>query len=219
MKKYIISIVILVSTISFSQKIRGFGGFGVYRDVEFKKSGFASFDGGLEFKITNTLKPEILIEYFVGAIQDRKTYDLNGIETELLVRTVAATNISICPKINLANYEDHVHLQILPKYNITNVVAKGSLFTLNSSKTELVKTDMNTFSETKHSIGIGIGVIFDVNDESFQSIALNLYYNNIDIGNAVTKLKFNKGVYHTQQSFGIGVQYYFGFVKHKNAKL
>ena len=218
MKKHFFCLIIIISTTSFSQTVRGFGGFGIYLDRSFDKSGFASLNGGLEFKVNKILKPEIEFEYFIGALPDRTTEDLDGVTTELLVRTVYATNMSITSKISFGNEDDDVHFQILPIYNITNVVAKGSLFTLNNTKTDLIKTDSDKFSETKHSLGIGIGVLFDLSDESFQSIAINLYYNNIDIGSALTKLKFNKGTYQTQQSLGFGVQYYFGFSKKKNKK-
>lgn len=216
MKKYFFYLITIISTTCFSQTIRAFGGGGVYLNRSFDKSVFASLDGGLEFKLNKFLKPEIEFEYFIGALPDRTTEDLNGSTTELLVRTVYATNWSISPKISFGNEDDRVHFQILPIYNITNVVAKGSLFTSNNTRTDLVKTNTDKFSETKHSLGIGIGILFDLSDDFFQSIALNLYYNNVDLGNALTKLKFNKGTYQTQQSLGIGVQYYFGFGKKKN---
>ena len=215
MKKNIFWLLILLSTTCFSQRIRGFGGFGLYLDRSFEKSVFASVNGGLEFKINKLVKPEIQFEYFFGSLPDRTTEDSNGIVTELLVRTVSATNLSICPKITFGDNEDPVLFQILPFFNITNVTAKGAEFNLNSAKTNLIKTDSDSYSEKRYSFGIGTGIVFNLSDESFQAIALNLYYNNIDLGNALTNLKLNKGIYHTQQSLGIGVKYYFGFVKHR----
>jgi len=214
-KKNIFWVIILISTTCLSQRIRGFGGFGIYLDMDFDKSSFASVNGGLEFKINKLIKPEIQFECFFGTLPDRTSEDSNGIVTELLVRSVTATNLSICSKINFGDNEDLVFFQILPIFNITNIRAKGAEFILNTSQTNLIKTDSDSFSEKRFSFGIGAGILFNLSDESFQAIALNLYYNNIDIGNALTNLKFYNGIYHTQQSFGIGVKYYFGFIKHK----
>jgi opacity protein-like surface antigen len=215
MKKLLFYLVLFLSSTCFSQAVRGYGGVGAYMNRSFDKSTFISFDAGLECKITKILKPEIEFQYFLGAVPDRTTENASGVTTELLARSVYATNLSISPKISFGLEGDHVHFQLLPKYNFTRVVATGSLFTANNTNTEFIKTDSDKYSETRHSLGIGIGVLFDLTDDTFQSIALNLYYNNIDIGNAVTKLKFSNGSFHSQQSLGIGLQYYFGFSKKK----
>lgn len=212
MKKIINYFFLFLPVLLHSQKIRGFGSIGTYLDRSFDKSIFVNIGGGLEYKVHENFKPEIEASYFFGSIPDR-TEEIEGVTTESLVRVVNATNIAICPKIIFGDDDEPMRFQILPKYNITNSFAQGSFFKLNSSKTDFIKTDSDKFSETRHSFGIGIGVIFGLSDESFQSITLNLYYNNIDIGNALSKLKFNKGIYHTQQSFGIGVNFYLGFVK------
>jgi hypothetical protein len=215
MKTTIFWAIILVSTTCFAQRVRGFTGFGIYLNRSFEKSGFASFNGGLEFKLNRIIKPEIQFEYFFGSLTDRTTEDSNGIKTELLVRSVSATNLSICSKINIGDIETPVLFQILPIFNITNSTAKGSKFNQNNTNTNLIKTDTDSFSEKRYSFGLGVGIVFNLSEERSQAIALNLYYNNIDIGNALNNLKFNQGIYQTQQSLGIGMKYYFGFVKHK----
>ena len=219
MKTTIFWVILLLSTTCLAQRVRGFGGFGIYLNKSFENSAFASVNGGLEFKINKLIKPEIQFEYFFGSLPDRTTEDSNGIETELLVRTVSATNVSICSKINFGENEDPVLFQILPLFNITNITAKGSEFKQNGTNTNLVKTDTDSFSEKRYSFGLGAGIVINLSKESFQAIALNVYYNNIDLGNALTNLKFNKGTYQTQQSLGIGVKYYFGFVKHKKKSI
>ncbi|MEY2691712.1 MAG: hypothetical protein RIT03_102 [Bacteroidota bacterium] len=218
MKNLLFYFILFLSTTCFSQVVRGFGGIGAYMNRSFDKSTFISFDAGLECKATKYLKPEIEFQYFLGAVPDRTTENASGVTTELLVQRVYAANLGLTPKISFGLEGNHVHFQLMPKYNFTRVVATGSLFTPNNTNTEFIKTDSNTFSETRHSLGFGIGVLFDLTDDTFQSIALNLYYYNIDIGNAVTNLKFANGTYHTQQSLGFGVQYYFGFAKKNKIK-
>lgn len=215
MKKYFFYFLLLLTSVTYSQKIRGFGGFGVYLNRNFDNSGFASFNTGLEYKVNTFISPEIEFEYFIGALPDNTKEDESGVETELLVRTVVSTNFSISPKIILGDEEDFIHFQIIPIYNITNVVAKGSLYTLNDKKNDLIKSDTDEYRETRHSLGIGIGALFDLNEDSSQSLAFNVYYNNINMGNALTNLKFNKGIYSTNQSLGIGIKYYFCFSKKK----
>lgn len=215
MKKIIYFFCLFCSCSCFSQKIRGFGGFGIFLNKGFEKSSFFSIDGGLELKINNVIKPEIEIDYFFGALQDKTKEDINGFETERLTRTISASTISVCSKILLGNEEDNVRFQILPKYSISKVFGNGSLFTFDTTKQTYRKTDSDKYSEISHALGIGIGILFDLSDDTFQSIAANLYYNNIDLGNVLTNLKFNTTNFHTQQSLGIGINYYFSFSKRK----
>jgi hypothetical protein len=205
-----------LSANSFSQRVRGFGGFGYYRNTQFEKSGYASIDVGLEFKAYKILKPEIKATYFLVALQDKTTTDANGVETDFLTRTVTASNISLSPKICFGDEDETVHLQIIPMFNLTKVIAQGSFFVLDNDKTQFIKKDSDKYSEIRHSFGLGMGVLLDLSDDTFQSIALNLYFNNIEFGNAISNLKFKKGNLQSYQTLGIGIKYYFGFVKKKN---
>ena len=213
--KKVVVLVILISSISFAQKIRGFGGVDGFLNRSFDQSGFAAINVGAEYKINDFFKPEVKLGYFLAALQDRTSVDSNGLETELLVRTATAFNIGIITKINFGDEDDTVHFQILPIYNYVNVIAKGSQFTLNAAKTDLIKTAANKFVDKRHSVGFGIGVLFDLSDETFQSIAINLLYNNVDIGNALTSLNYSNRTFRTDQSLGLGIKFYFGFVRKK----
>ncbi len=210
-----ITVIVALSTSTYSQTVRGFAGFGYYRNTQFEKSAFVSIDGGLEFRAYKVLKPEIKVSYFLIALQDNTTSDANGIETELLTRTVTASNISLSPKICFGDDDETAHLQIIPMFNITNVVAQGAFFELNGDKTKFVKTDSDKYTDTRHSFGLGLGLLCDLSNETFQSIAINLYYNNIEFGDAIANLKFKKGNLQTRQTLGFGIKFYFGFVKKK----
>lgn len=219
-KKYILCACLFYYCFSYSQKVSGFAGFGIYLDRSLDNSGFYSINGGLELKLIDNLKPEVEFNYFFGAAQDRTKEDENGFETERLVRTMSAANISLSPKIIIGDKENNIRFQILPKYNFTKVFAKGTLFTYDNAKAEHINTDSDKTSEIRHSIGVGVGFIFDFSDKKTQSLAFNLYYNNIDIASALNNLKFGNANYNTQQSLGLGIIYYFGLYKtSKNRKI
>ncbi|WP_395054539.1 hypothetical protein [Flavobacterium sp.] len=215
MNKLILLTITLITSTLYSQKLKGFGGGGVYLNPAFEKSLFVNLNTGLEYKVNNLIKPEIEFNYYFGSLPDASIFNEANIQTSLLVRTTSAMGINFCPKINLGDYEDKVIFQIFTQFNIYNVTAKGSLFTLNSNQTNLIKTDSDEYKEIRYSFGIGIGMLFELNGNNSQSIALNLVYSNIEIGNAINKLKFN-GVIETRQSLGISLKYYFSFKKNKN---
>ncbi len=216
MNKLIVLIITLISSTFYSQKLRGISGGGIFLNPAFEKSIFVNLNTGFEYKVNNFIKPEIEFNYYFGSLPDASIFNEAYIQTSLLVRTTSAMGINFCPKINLGDYEDIVFFQILPQFNINNVTAKGSLFTLSGNQTNLIKTDSDEYKEIHYSFGIGIGMLFELNGDNSQSIALNLVYNNIEIGNAINKLKFN-GVIETRQSLGISLKYYFS-LKIKNKK-
>lgn len=207
---------IALSSSTFSQIVRGFAGVGYYRNTQFEKSAFVSIDGGLEFRAHKVLKPEIKASCFLVALQDNTTTDANGVETGFLTRAVTASNISLSPKICFGDEDETAHLQIIPMFNITNVVAQGAFFEFNSDKTKFVKTDSDKYTDTRHSFGLCIGLLCDLSNDTFQSIAFNIHYNNIEFGDAIANLKFKKGNLQTRQTLGFGINFYFGFIKKKN---
>lgn len=186
-----------------------------YKNTLFEKTGYASINLGLEFKISQYIQPELNIRYFLGSLPDSNVFDNENRIKQSLIRTVNAKNLSFCPKFLLNNNEDSIMFQIIPSYNITNVVANGTLFKINNTNTGLNEVDSDEFKETIHSIGIGIGIIIDLDEDSFQSLALNLHYNNIEIGNALSNLKLDTRKYNTRQDIGFGMKYYFSFRKKK----
>jgi hypothetical protein len=217
MQKKILNIIIFLSCyICSSQKIRGFGGLELIKNTSFDRSGFAKIDIGFEYKLGNLVIPELEFGYFLGALQNQTFENDSGKEIGFVVRTVNAYNLNLISKINFGDEDEMVHFQILPLYNITCITAQGALFNLDKNKNQFIKTETDNVKQTEHSFGIGIGVLFDINNDTFQSIALNLNYNNIELGDALSQLKFtNNPIIQTNQNLSIGIKYYFGFKKKK----
>ena len=211
---YLLSFIV-ISCSSFSQKLVGFGGFGIYLNPIFEKSKYFSINAGLEYNSKTVIKPELKFEYFLGTVPDVSIEYNNNVETKFLTRKISAANISISPKISLGEKENTVHFQILPMYNYTIIYASGAIFYLDTSNNNFVKIDSDSYSEVKHSLGIGLAIFFNLNNETFQAIAFELNYNNIDIGNALSKLKVSTDKINTNQSLGIRIKYYFGISKSK----
>ena len=215
MKHLKIILFLLITYSSSAQKVVGLGGVGLYLNTTFENNTYFSANLGLEYSITNYLKPEVKAEYFLGALPQISTFNDQFVETELFNRNVSAVTLSFSPKINLSPKEQTVQFQIIPMYNFTTVFADANIFTLDTADNLFKKTDEQSIRQVQHSLGIGVGVLLKIDSETYQAIAFELNYNNIDLGKAFTKIDFNRDTFHTNQSLGLRIKYYFGFSKNK----
>jgi opacity protein-like surface antigen len=220
MRKYIIYFsFILFSLNSNAQKIRGITGISAYLDSDFKKSAFIEVGGGLEFKINRLIKPEVGFSYFVGTLENDITRNPQGVAIDILEKKASAINFSFTPKICLSSSEDDagdISFQILPVYNISKVEAEGNYTIINQSNPSSSVSKKEMISQWQHSLGIGLGIDIALSDKNFDSLAINLYYNGVNMGKVLTALGHNDATYSTNNVFGFGVKYYFGFNKKKN---
>ena len=214
-KNSAIAFLLLSSYSSFSQKVVGLGGVGLYLNTTFENNSYFSANLGLEYNITNYLKPEIKAEYFLGSLPEISTFNNEFVETELFNRNVSSVTVSFSPKISLSPKDQTVQFQIIPMYNFTTVFADANIFTLDTAQNLYKKTNEEIIREVQHSLGIGVGVMLKIDSETYQAIAFELNYNNIDLGKAFAKIDFNRDMFHTNQSLGFRIKYYFGFSKNK----
>ena len=208
---FIIAFLLIVSFSSYGQKLVGLGGFGLYLDNTFDNSSYFSANLGLEYTITNYLKPEVRFEYFLGSLPEIATFNEAFVETELFNRNVSAIVVGISPKVNLSKKGETVQFQIIPMYNFTTVFADANLLTLETQPNSYRQTENESITAVQHSLGIGVGVLLKIESSTYQAIAFELNYNNIDLGKAFTKIDFNRDAFRTNQAFGLRIKYYFGF--------
>jgi len=204
---------------SNAQQIRAFAGLSAYLDSELKKSAFIEAGGGIEVKINRFIKPEVGISYFFGEFQDGINKDNQGNAIDVLSNRVSALNFSLTPKICLCSTEfsaGDVFFQILPRYNISKVQVDRTFTVINQSNPSNSVSKKQTASEWQHSLGIGVGIDIILSDENYDSLAINLYYNGVDMGKLVTDLSQNNTKYSTNNTLGLGLNYYFGFKKKKD---
>lgn len=213
LKKIIITFILFFNSFVFSQRVNGFGGFSVFLNRSLDKSLLVSINCGTEIKINDNFKPELEFNYFIGSLPDKTNEDENGFEIDRLVRVISAFNVSLNPKFVFGNIESNIRFQISPKFNLTKVFARETLFIFDKSNLQYINTESDKASVIKYSMGICLGFIINLADNKSQSIALNLLYNNIDLGNALSDLKSGNTNIHTHQSIGIGIVYYFGLFK------
>ena len=211
--KKILLLLILLSFATYAQKIRPFIGVSGYVHAGFEKSGFGDLKIGAEYKIFYYLKPEIEISYMLGNPEGFTDYDETGLAISEYSQKTSAFNYSFCPKIILGNKDDgDGYIQILPKYTYSNIQASGHRFSRNPVEPSKPFEEKKKVSSSEHSFGIGLGYVVDFSDENSQSIALNIYLNNVDLGKALNKLETNKR-FNTEYVIGFGVNYYFSFKK------
>lgn len=198
-----------------AQRVRPFAGFSLYLDKEFKESGYGGINAGAEFKVYKHFKPEIEINLLFGSLQNKTIRDNLGNDTNLFVRSVSAINFSLSPKICFGDiYEDDSYFFIQPKYNISRVEANGSNFIIDKINPLKSVEEKDNYLEWRHSLGIGVGFDIGVSDKNSSSVAVSLYYQGINMGNALSKLKFRTSSYSTKDVLGLGITYYIG-VKNK----
>jgi len=211
MKYFLYLFVVICSLSANAQRIRPYAGFSLYLDTDFERSGFGGTNLGAEFKIKHYFKPEIETSFLFGNLQNRTLIDDLGNDTDLFVNSVYAVNFSFCPKVCLGNNGDgESYLTLRPKYNFSRIQAKGSHFVINKDNPLESVEEKDQFIEWRHSLGIGLGYDIYVSDKNTSSVGIILYYQGIEMGNAVSKLKFNTSNYSTKDVLGIAFTYYIG---------
>ncbi|MFW0739971.1 hypothetical protein [Flavobacterium sp. T12S277] len=217
MTKYIISFtLILVSLISNAQRVRGIVGISAYLDSDYQKSAFIEVGPGLEVKINRFFKPEVGISYFIGTLEEDVNRNEQGIAIDVLAKKASALNFSLTPKICLCSSEitaGNVSIQILPVYNISKVEAEGNYTLVNQSNIVNSVSKKQIMTQWQHSLGIGLGIDIVLSDKNYDSLAINLYYNGVNMGEVLTGLDHNNATYSTNDVFGFGIKYYLGFNK------
>lgn len=220
MRQYIVYFSLIVFSLhSNAQKVRGIAGISAYLDSDFQKSAFIDVGGGLEFKINRFIKPEVGFSYFIGTLENDITRNSQGTAIDVLEKKASAINFSFTPKICLSGPEVNagdVSFHILPVYNISKVEAEGNYTIINQSNTSSSVSKKEVISQWQHSLGIGLGIDIALSDKNFDSLAVNLYYNGVNMGKVLTDLSHNDATYRTDNLFGFGFKYYFGFNKKSN---
>lgn len=202
--------IFLISITISAQRLRPVIGGTIYLDTQFYKSNYLDLSAGIDYKLNKYIKPEIRVSYFFGALQDDISYDSNYNITSITTFKVSAVNFSFCPKINLFKEEDGgSYFQILPRYNISKIEATGKFLDVNQSTNPKSKIVSEKISETQHSVGIGLGICIKLSENKSNALAINLYYQRINLGSALTKLNLTKKEINTRDVLGLGIDYYF----------
>ena len=220
--KYVFYFLLFVVSLSTNaQRVRAFTGLGVCLDNDFNNSTFLEAKIGTEFKITSFLKPEIEINYQIGALQDVEIRDSQGNLSNFFVKKVSSINYGFCSKISIGDSDNEKgtgHFLILPRYSISKIEAAGNYTTINQSNLSKSIEEKEIITKWEHSLGIGIGIDVGVSN-NYDILALNLYYNGIDMGNALNSLKHNgTAKFSTKNVIGFGINYYFSFKKRLDTK-
>ena len=211
--KNILRLLVLMSFGSYAQKIRPFVGVSGYIHTAFDNSGFGDLKLVAEYKVFYYLKPEIEISFMLGALEEVTNRNEAGIVTSVNNTKVSAVNYSFCPKFILGNKDDSDgYIIIFPKYTYSAIQANGETFIRNPDNLSSPIEKKDKASANQHSLGIGVGYVIDFSDDNTQSLALNLYLNNVNLGKALNQLEQEKN-FNTEYVIGFGVNYYFTFKK------
>lgn len=218
MKKTLCFLLLAICLQVNAQRLRANAGLAGYLESDFKNSAFLEVKGGMEVKVNRFFKPEIGISYFAGSLEDDINRNSQGAAIDILSKKASAVNFSLIPKICLGNPESiagEISFQILPKYNISRVEAQGNYILINQNNPSSSPSEKETISQWRHSFGIGLGIDIILSDKNYDSLSVNVFYNGVNMGKALTDLKHNDATYSTNNVLGVGFDYYFGFEKKK----
>jgi hypothetical protein len=218
MKRIILFVLLVISMNAKAQTVRGFGGFSAYLGAILDKSIFVGVNCGAEFKIKRYIKPEIEFSVLFVPVDDVELYSDQGNIKSIFRRSANALNFNFCPKICIGNNgENDTYFVILPKYSFSKVTAVGEFATLNANDTKT--TTEETIVDWQHSLGIGIGLDISVSADNTDSLCLNIYYQNVDMGKALNELNHSgSSKFFIKNSLGAGLNYYFSFKKKSRPK-
>ncbi|MBF4470901.1 hypothetical protein [Flavobacterium sp. HJJ] len=218
MKKIILCILLVASMNTKAQTVRGFGGFSAYLGSILDRSIFVGVNCGTEFTIKRFIKPEIEFNFLYVPIDDVELRSDQGNTISIFKRSANSLNFNFCPKICLGNNgQNDTYLVILPKYSFSKVAAVGEFTTINHN--DVKTTSKETIVDWQHSLGIGLGLDISVSTDNTDSLCLNIYYQNVDIGTALNELNHSgSSRFFIKNSLGAGLNYYFSFKKKTRPK-
>jgi hypothetical protein len=215
--KYKFLLLLIVTFSIKAQIVRPLFGVGYNRHSQFSNSSYYNFKTGLELNFEKYLKPEFELNYFFGGFENQTDYNSQGNLISVFSKKIGVLNVGFSPKIILFKDEDEFYyFQILPKYNFSKIEAIGDYLLINQNDATKSVREKEIIKETKQSIGLGLGIVFNFSKtKKSDAIALNLFYQNIDVGSMMTKLKYNKVEINTKDVFSFEIVYYFNLIKVK----
>jgi len=163
---------------------------------------------GIEFRILKFISPEISAGFSLKNEIEKATFDSNNILNGYSFSKANSINFSFCPKIFIyTEAENHYSISILPKYSFSKINASIDYATVQNL--DIVLPFKNEIASANvHSFTIGVGFNINLDKEMQQSLAFNLYLNNIDFGKALNQFdKLNNSV-NTKNYLGFGIIYY-----------
>jgi hypothetical protein len=217
-KKSLFFLLVLLCAKSNAQHARVFANFSAYAHSDFENNSFAELGAGLEVKVHRFLKPEIGVSYFIGSLEDFSKVDQQGNRLDFRTSKAYALNFNLTPKISLYSKEVNsgdVFIQILPRFNVSKISADRNYTVINQTKPSASVTTKETITEWQQSFGIGVGFDIVLSDKSYDSFSVNVYYNGVNMGKALTEVNHSGSRVNTE-TIGAGISYYLGFEKKKN---
>ncbi len=177
---------------------------------QFINNGYLNIALGTEFKTFSFLKPQIEFGYVSALLNEEDTRDENFKINGISQGKFSAFNIGITPKwLVYMDKAGWYSINILPKYTYSQVTGSNSYTSvqLNGDVDLPYKTEKT--AGKLHSFGIGIGICVNHSKRNNDSMAFNLYFNNIEYGSIYNKIKFLKEEVYTNNMVGLGLVYFF----------
>jgi hypothetical protein len=210
MKKTILFFLIFFSINLQAQRIRTFVGLGTYIHSDFNTSLFVSANTGVEFKVVNYFRPELEIGVMYGTPETLTNYTETGLVESVYERTTSAINYSFSPKIYFGDPKvSDMGVFIRPRYTYSRVFGNTELTERNPNDLSKPIIDKKSASTWDQSLDIGIGISFNFSEKYYHSADIILYYNNINLGDALNTIDDGRTV-NTNNTLGLGLLVYFG---------
>ncbi|WP_159085944.1 hypothetical protein [Flavobacterium faecale] len=196
-----------------AQKVLAFLGAGQNINTSFDNNGYLNLSTGVQYNLEGFIKPEIEMRFFFGSLQNNTTYDIidPSLRSKDVFTNLQAFNWSITPNFSVSiDEDDYWYLAVKPKYNYAEIKATDRVILYQGSK--IIRSE-EIRKGVSRSFGLNLGVIGKLWSESFDSILLSVFMDNINFNKVVKKTK--EIDVDTKYNLGFEVTYYFSFRKKK----
>ncbi|MCV2484693.1 hypothetical protein OD917_07140 [Flavobacterium sp. SH_e] len=204
-----------------AQAIRGFGNYSIYFNENQEK--IKEIQGGLDYNDL-PIAFQISFSYFNNRNRFQENYDYDNYVLEKLTTRSSAINSAIGLKFYnvFSNNEEYsssgLEYYIMPKLNVARINATGNFSSSNYFNPSSSFTQDISITNWQVYFGIEFGYEFFLSERSYNSIAVSVNYNRLNLGKPLSKLPYNNFDYSEHDNFGLGVYFFLDLNKFNRKK-
>ena len=210
MKNFLNIIFFVIFFSANAQAIRPFFALGVDKSNQFASDGYINFAMGVEVKALGFLHPQIEAAYTFGVFNEDNSYDDNFKINSVSQAKFESYSFGCTPKILIYRDEKgYYSFNLLPKYTYSNVWGSNIFANIDQEGYTLQPSIESNVTSSIHSFGIGVGFSVNFSKKNYDTMAINIYLNNIEYGQVLNQLKNMDRIVNSASNVGFGLTYYF----------
>ena len=209
MRKYYVLLLFVICLTTTAQMVRPLFSLAIDKNTQFENNSFANLAAGIEVKFGNLFKPQIEFGYTKALLYDNNTYNDDFQINAVSQASFVSYSIACTPKLTVFQTKTRfTSINFLPKYTYSQIVANNDYAAILPNGDVVLPFKSNQSAANLHSFGLGIGFCVNFGKKNYDSIAINLYWNNIEYGSVINNLQNMSRTIDTSSGVGFGLVYY-----------